>query len=128
MSFDTMKVSDLKKVAEGFGIDMPEKPTKQAIILALEEEGVTYDMYAKFNESDKVELEKPKQEKKVAIDKSKMVLVKLDKNNPSYTIYGHTFTREHPFVAMTENEAQRIFDTEKGFRLATPKEAQEFYN
>jgi hypothetical protein len=29
---------------------------------------------------------------------------------------------------MTEKKAQEIFDTQQGFRLATPKEAQEFYS
>jgi hypothetical protein len=41
---------------------------------------------------------------------------------------GHTFTKEHPFVAMKEDDAQAIFDKEDGFRIATPKEVQEFYN
>jgi hypothetical protein len=29
---------------------------------------------------------------------------------------------------MTEEDAQEIFDKEEGFRLATPKEVQEYYN
>ena len=52
----------------------------------------------------------------------------MDRANPSYDVHGYTFTQLHPFIAMSEDEAQRIFDTEVGFRLATPKEAQEFYN
>jgi hypothetical protein len=128
MSFDTMKISELKEVANGFGIDLPEKITKQALILALQDEGVTYDMYAKFSGAEKEEMEAPKETKKVTLDRSKTILVRMDKNNPSYTVYGYTFTREHPFVAMSEDDAQRIFDTEPGFRPATPREAQEFYN
>lgn len=128
MSFDTMKITELKKVAKDFGIDIPEKANKQAIILAMQEEGITYSDYAKFTGSEKVELEQPKKASKVTLDKSKTVLVRMDKANPSYTVYGYTFTQEHPFVAMSEDEAQRIFDTEPGFRPATPREAQEFYN
>jgi hypothetical protein len=41
---------------------------------------------------------------------------------------GKTFTKEHPFVAMGKEDAQRIFDKEEGFRLATPAEVREFYN
>jgi hypothetical protein len=41
---------------------------------------------------------------------------------------GYTFTKDHPFVAMKEEDAQAIFDKEGGFRLATPKEVQDFYN
>jgi len=127
MSFDTMKISELKEVASGFGIDLPTKATKQALILALQEEGVTYEMYAKFSGAEKEEVDVPAP-KKVTLDKSKTILVRMDKANPSYTVNGYMFTREHPFVAMSENEAQRIFDTEPGFRPATPREAQEFYN
>ena len=127
MSFNTLKVSDLKKVADNFGIDLPEKPSKQSIILALQDEGITYDMYAKFSGADKVELEEAAP-KKVSLEKGKTILVRMDKANPSYTVYGYMFTQEHPFVAMSEDEAQRIFDTEPGFRPATPREAQDFYN
>ena len=56
------------------------------------------------------------------------VLVRMTRDNFRYDIMGHTFTKEHPFVAMTDNEAQSIFDKEEGFRLATPKEVQEFYS
>jgi hypothetical protein len=128
MSFDTLKVSELKKVADSFGVELQEKATKQAILLELEDNGITYDMYAKFSGTDKVELEKPASAKKVSLDKAKTILVRMDKANPSYSIYGYTFTQQHPFVAMTEEDAQRIFDTEQGFRPATPREAQEFYN
>jgi len=131
MSFDTLKTTELKKVAETFGIDLPEKNTKQALILALQEEGITYDMYAKFSGAEQVEvkdtdLDKPA--KKVKLDKANTVLVRMDRLNPSYSTHGYTFTQDHPFIAMSEDEAQRIFDTEIGFRPATPREAQDFYN
>jgi len=128
MSFNTLKISELKKIAEGFGVDVPEKPSKQAIISALAEEGITFDAYAQFSGADKVELDEPKPEKKINLNKANTILVRMDKANPSYTVYGYTFTQQHPFVAMSEDDAQRIFDTEPGFRPATPREAQEFYN
>ena len=56
------------------------------------------------------------------------VLVKMERSNFSYQTLGYSFTSEHPFVAMSESDAQRIFDTQDGFRLATPREAQEYYN
>jgi ABC-type enterochelin transport system substrate-binding protein len=129
MSFDTLKLNDLKKIADSFGVEVDEKTTKKSLIENLEEEGITYEMYSKFNESEKEEQEEPiEKKKKVVLKKENTLLVKMDKANPSYTIYGHTFTHEHPFVAMSESDAQRIFDTEVGFRPATPREAQEFYN
>jgi hypothetical protein len=34
MSFETLKLNELKQVAETFGIDLPEKANKQSVILA----------------------------------------------------------------------------------------------
>jgi hypothetical protein len=52
----------------------------------------------------------------------------MTRANFRYDIMGKTFTREHPFVAMTKEDAQKIFDKEEGFRLATPTEVREFYS
>jgi hypothetical protein len=52
----------------------------------------------------------------------------MTRENFRFDIIGFTFTKEHPFIAMTEENAQEIFDKEEGFRLATPKEVQEYYN
>jgi hypothetical protein len=51
----------------------------------------------------------------------------MERSNHSYQTLGYTFSTEHPFAAMAEADAQRIFDTQDGFRLATPREAQEYY-
>ena len=80
MSFDTLKINDLKKVAESFAIELPEKPTKQSIISALQDEGVTYDMYAKFTGAEQVELKSDQEvKKKVKLDKANTILVKMDR-------------------------------------------------
>lgn len=129
MSFEDLKLSDLKKVAESFGIDTPEKATKQSLILALQDDGITFEMYNKFSGADKADVkfdEEPK--KKVKLDKTKTILVRMDRQNPSYSTHGYVFTQQHPFIAMSEDDAQSIFDNEVGFRPATPREAQEFYN
>jgi hypothetical protein len=52
----------------------------------------------------------------------------MERDNFRYDIQGHTFTKEHPYVAMNKEQAQNIFDKEEGFRLATPKEVQDFYH
>lgn len=131
MSFTELKTTDLKKVAETFGVDLNGSKTKQEIIVLLEEEGITYQMYNKFTTTEKEEIEVPefekKQREKKIMKTVNAVLVKMDRSNHSYNVGAYTFTQEHPFVAMSETEAQRIFDTQAGFRLATPREAQEYY-
>jgi hypothetical protein len=52
----------------------------------------------------------------------------MTRANFRYDIMGFTFTKDHPFVAMDKEKAQEIFDKEEGFRLANPKEVQEFYS
>lgn len=131
MSFDTLKVGELRAIAEDFAVDTEGLKNKQDIIAALSEEGVTYAVYAKTLkdvEDAKEEIEilpvfDPKQERS-----EDTVLVMMTRANFRYDIMGHTFTNTHPFVAMNKDAAQQIFDKEEGFRLATPKEVQDYYS
>ena len=131
MSFDTLKVSELKKIAEDFGVDIDGLKGKADLIAALSDEGVTWAVYEKTIkdiDEDKEEVEiLPTFDPKKEQDKDS-VLVKMERANFRYDILGFTFTKEHPFVAMSPDSAQAIFDKEEGFRLATPKEVQDFYN
>jgi hypothetical protein len=130
MSFDTLKVGELKAIAEDFAVETEGLKNKQEIIAALAEEGVTYEVYAKTLkdvEDAKEEIEilpvfDPKAERT-----EDTVLVRMTRANFRYDILGHTFTQDHPFVAMHKDAAQEIFDIEEGFRLATPKEVQDYY-
>lgn len=130
MSFDTLKVSELKNIAEDFGVETEELKNKKDIIAALTEEGVSWAIYQKTIkdiDDNKEEIEilpKFDPKKETAEDE---VLVRMTRANFRYDILGHTFTREHPFVAMNPKDAQEIFDKEDGFRLANPKEVQDFY-
>ena len=132
MSFETMKVSDLKKVAEDFGVDINNLKNKTDIIAALSEEGVTWAVYQKTVETLEEETEDMSEQTIVRNEKKEQsgedVLVKMERDNFRYDIQGFTFTKEHPFIAMNKEKAQAIFDKEAGFRLATPKEVQEFYH
>jgi hypothetical protein len=131
MSFETLKIAELKQVAEDFGVDIESLKSKTDIIAALSEEGVTWAVYSKtLKDVDdaKEEIEVlPKFDPKKEQDKDS-VLVRMTRANFRYDTMGYTFTKDHPFVAMSEDQAQAIFDKEEGFRLATPKEAQDFYN
>jgi hypothetical protein len=130
MSFDTLKVAELREIADSFAVDLPNKATKQQIILALEEEGVDYNTYANFSGAEKVEIEPGPDPRPQPVDVSNpdVVLVKMTRNNMSYQIGNYVFSQEHPFVPMPSDHAQRIFDGIQGFVLATPREVQEFYS
>lgn len=131
MSFETLKVSELKQIADDFGVDTEGLKGKANIIAAMADEGVTWSLYSKSNKevaeaAEEIEtLPKFDPKKKVEQDE---VLVRMTRQNARYDIQGFTFTREHPFVAMSNSKAQSIFDKEDGFRIATPKEVQDFYS
>lgn len=130
MSFETLKVSELKKIAEDFAVETEGLKNKKDIIAALAEEGVTYSVYSKTLDdieeaTEEIEIPHKFDPKSVPED---TVLVRMTRANFRYDAMGYTFTQDHPFAAMSEEDAQKIFDSEEGFRLATPKEVQDFYN
>ena len=130
MSFSSLKLDELRKVAETFAVEHETAKNKADLIALLAEEGISYDMYTKFTEADKVEVEVDERTTKSAPSTPGVgqVLVKMERMNPRYDVNEFTFTQDNPFIVMTEKKAQEIFDTQQGFRLATPKEAQEFYS
>ena len=130
MSFETLKVSELKKIAEDFAVETDGLKNKKDIIAALAEEGVTYSVYSKTLDAieeatEEIEIPHKFDPKSQPED---TVLVRMTRANFRYDAMGYTFTQEHPFAAMSEEDAQKIFDNEEGFRLANPKEVQDFYN
>jgi UDP-N-acetyl-D-mannosaminuronate dehydrogenase len=131
MSFDTLKVAELKKIAEDFAVETTSSKNKNDIIAALTEEGVTWAVYEQTVKKIKEEAEEievtPRFDKNQKLTED-MVLVRMTRENFRYDIMGYTFTKDHPFVAMSSDKAQAIFDKEEGFRPATPKEAQDFYS
>jgi hypothetical protein len=131
MSFETLKVAELKQIADDFAVDAENLKSKNDIIAALAEEGVTWAVYKKtlkdVEDAEDISDEVlPKFDPKKDLNED-TVLVRMTRANFRYDILGHTFTKDHPFVAMNEKDAQQIFDREEGFRLATPKEVQEYY-
>ena len=133
MSFETLKVAELRKIADDFAVDTDGLKNKNDIIAALAEEGVTWSVYNKTinkieeETEDMLEEILPKFDPK-AEQPENTVLVRMTRDNFRYDIMGFTFTKEHPFVAMVSEKAQEIFDKEEGFRLANPKEVQDYYN
>ena len=134
MSFESLKVAELKKIAEDFAVETDGLKNKADVIAALAEEGVTYAVYAKTLQDIEDDAEVESQEVLPKFDPKKdqpenTVLVRMTRPNFRFDIMGYTFTKDHPFVAMNEKDAQEIFDKEEeGFRVATPREAQEFYS
>jgi len=135
MSFSTMKIAELKQIAEDFAVDLPNSKSKAEIIAAFAEEGVTWEIYQKTLknlEDDSIEADEavevlPKFDPKAATPED-TTLVRMTRANFRYDILGFTFTKEHPFVAMPSEKAEELFRIEEGFRMATATEVKDFYN
>jgi hypothetical protein len=58
------------------------------------------------------------------------VLLRYNGRSLSLQIGDHSFGRENPFRIVSESDADRILDSRYGsqFRVATPREAKEFYS
>lgn len=128
MSFEVMKKADLLEVVEKVGgVDISPGATNKSIISALLEAGITYAVYKKLYlpaEEESIEELAP------AIDmfnKHTAVLIKMERQNPTFEIRGFKFTKEHPYIVVSEEIAQEIIDSAPGFRLATPKEVRSYY-
>jgi hypothetical protein len=133
MSFKDLKLAELKGVAESFGVDLPNKISKNDLVLLLEEEGISYQMYDKFANTEKEDVAPDgPQPARLDLKKEDAILVKMDRENFSYQIGtaqgAVTFTKEHPFVALPASVADEVFFNHDGFRPATPREVQEYYS
>ena len=89
MSFSDLKITELKKVAEAFGVSSDGVKTKQEIIALLEEEGITAKMYEKFTVAEKqpIEVEKRNDRAKEKIEAfmftTRMIYKKIRVGNPT---------------------------------------------
>jgi isopentenyldiphosphate isomerase len=128
-----LKVAELRKVADEFGVEYPPKESKVLLIARLAEEGVTEESYARFAEAEDVTEQEVaaipvKASYKKATPAEDEILVYMQRENGTYETFGHKFTKEHPFIAMSPKDAQEIFDNEVGFHVATPAQVQEYYS
>lgn len=148
--FKDLTVTELKAVAASFAVDLDGFVKKADIIKEIEENGVTFADYKLLLEPDtddafepandleptpvdpgvtEVPLpdepaEEPEAVEEVVPDE---VLVKMTRPNFSYQVRGHKFSREHPFLLVSEEDADYLVEHEGGFRTATPREAREYY-
>lgn len=137
MSFEKMRVEELKDVCEYFGVDLGKN--KADTLKNLEEVGVTWDQWVKFqkmeeeskNDSDDV-FDEAKSELEASqkfTEKEQNVILKLVSKNFSFQVLGYNFSQKNPFVVLSAKKAQQIIDFyPDSFRIATPREAEQFYS
>lgn len=134
-SFETLHKDVLLQVAEEFGSEVKPTDTKRVIIGVLLEDGVTWDMYkSAFPDLEDIPDETPatdapvKAAPVVTVRPEPKVLIKMERMNPRFEIRGYLFSKQHPFVPVTEDDANYIISHLDGFRIAMPSEAESFYS
>lgn len=153
MSFSNLNRDELLEVVEFFVVDVdsadPEKPSKKELVAALAagDDPVTWDQYKEIflkakesgqHKNDEVEREKKEAEEAAKarateapveeVDTSDYVLIKYDRQNPTYEIVGYTFNKRHPFASVPPETAEYLVRNVEGFRLALPSEVADYYN
>lgn len=145
-SLEELRVPELDQALEFFGVEAPEGANKAAKVAALAEFGVTreeWDKHLGTEEEDdsnvvtssdarsEVKTEEVRDEqaepRRVQAPETKEVVLVMERANPTYVIYGVTFTRTHPYAVVSEEVAERIMRNHRGFRPAAPHEIREYY-
>lgn len=138
MSFEKLEKKELlRTAAEDFAVDVDKAWPKAKIIEALEGSGVDFAMYLDQNPDRKEKYsEVPsnvstepviKPGPPVEEDNERKIVIKMLRENPLYEIGKYRWTQQHPYVLVSEADAERILINEEGFRQATPGEVQKYY-
>lgn len=152
-SFNDLNKEQLVAAALAFGAD--ESGTKDSIKADLTEMGVTWQMYldAFYPDKDKEPVAEESvlpeptdiedwpdadegvnevseivtKEETPQLAPQDKYLIKMTRANPYFEFEDKKFTQDKPYAIMSAAQAQRILETEDGFRQAYPAELQEFY-
>jgi len=141
-----MRLEDLDRkalfeMAKHYGVETKYNDSKVALIEALREDGIT--------DSD---IKQPEPEEDVQVAASQVsashpavvagvadpftevpavptkTLIVMTRKNPSYETEGLRFERSNPFQLVDTKLADHLIENVGGFRVASPKEAADFYS
>lgn len=79
-------------------------------------------------ESDEEEPKAAADEGDEPVDEEDFVIVKFERKNPTFEVYGYRFTKAHPYARVPEEVATKLVQEQTGFRIALPKEVADYYN
>lgn len=130
MSFDKIKVDELRQIADNFAVDIEPKDNKSVIISKMIEHGVTWDYYQKAIGAEEIPdavVEPLTFDEPVQSDVEQKVLLKMTRANGTFEVRGVKFTKANPYALVKERDADFIMEHYEGFSIASPKEVRAFY-
>lgn len=133
MSFEKMKVDELRAIADDFAVDIDPKDNKNVVISKMVENGVTWDYYQKSIGAEPevpaaIVAPTPQFDEAPEPDTEEKVLLRMTRENGTFEVRGAKFTRNNPYAIVRERDADYILEKYEGFRIASPKEVREFYS
>lgn len=125
---------ELVALAPEYAVELKSGMSKAAIVKAFEDDGVTAELINSMRapaeeveeaplDLDEVPAEEPEED-----EDEELVLIRMTRTNGTYQIRGYTFKRDHPFALVKEKDADYLVEIDGGFRMASPKEAREYYS
>jgi hypothetical protein len=148
-SFNDLDVAELRRTAvEDFAVDIKATDNKKTVLAALVEDGVEWEQYATLKglnvpepepvveaapEVETADATIPEPEVEIitatalAPSPVQKYLIRMERDNVRYDTRGYKFTQEHPYALVNADDANYILEKEIGFRMATPRELEEFY-
>jgi hypothetical protein len=145
-SFKNLNKEELLAAAEFFGTETEGNVT--VLKMDLEENGVTWESYAKAFLEPKVEdvvaedavgeavselenIDEPEYNIVTAqpnIVMPEKYLVRMTRKNPYFEFKRYKFTADNPYAIMDPEDAKDLLEGEEGFRQAFPSELSDFYS
>lgn len=119
---ENITIDDARWLIREFGLNLKSTKTDK-LLEGMIEEGITIEMMEDALKRRGVQIE----EEPSFTKKDPVVLVKMQRMNPTFRFRGYKFTKEHPFVLMNEDDANAIMVFENGFSRATVQEAEAYY-
>lgn len=129
----TLTKDELGAAADQFGVEVKRSMSKADLVQRLAEDGVTLELIRGFDavEDEEEPVEDFIDEPAPVVeedDDAELVLVRMIRANNTYQIRGYTFKADHPFALVKEKDADYLIERDGGFRMASPKEAREYYS
>lgn len=133
MSFEKMKVDELRAIADEFAVDIDPKDNKAVVINKMMDNGVTWDYYQKSlgvaeENPAPIVAPTPQFDTPAEMEEDSKILLRMTRANGTFEIRGARFTKANPYAIVQERDADYIIENYEGFRIASPREVKEFYS
>jgi hypothetical protein len=135
MSFNEMKVGELRELADAYAVDVNKTDNKEVVVRKMTESGVTWEYHvAQVAAAEAPGVErvsttpKPVFDEPADGDDNDPILLRMTRANGTFQIRGATFTQNNPYAIVNERDADFIIENYDGFRIASPREVREFYS